>query len=95
MKCTSCNKSNTYEIDDIRAVDYSLGELIKNRIAVFLILLVVTFALGFFLIGPLGGVIIAVVTSLISIGLLRKNSSAKNLTFNKHKVKGRMTSIAS
>ncbi|WP_375579356.1 hypothetical protein ABWH96_20515 [Marivirga tractuosa] len=91
MKCNSCYETHTYEIDDIRAVDYSFGELIKNRIAVFLIVLVVTFTLGFILLGLNAGLIISVIATLISMALLKKNNSGKNLTFNKHKVKGRMS----
>ncbi len=90
MTCNSCNETRQYEIDDIRAVDYSLGELIKNRIAVFLIVLVVTFVLGFLLLGLNAGLIISIIAIFISMALLKKNNSGKNLTFNKHKVKGRM-----
>ncbi|WP_370086781.1 hypothetical protein [Ekhidna sp.] len=95
MKCTSCNETDTYEVDDIKAVDYSFGEIVKNRIAVFIIVLVTTFILGFFLIGIEGGFIISLISTLISMVMVKKNNSGKNLTFNKHKVKGRMSNIGS
>ncbi len=95
MKCNSCNKSCTYEVDDIRAVDYNFGELIKNRIVVFLVVLAVTFILGFLLFGLNAGLIISIVATLISMALIKKNNSGKNLTFNKHKVKGRIGNVGS
>ncbi|MCX2745459.1 hypothetical protein OO013_16385 [Mangrovivirga sp. M17] len=93
IKCPACNSTNTYEVDDIRAVDYSFGELVQNRIAVFLVIMAVTFVLGFFLIGTGVGIITSIVSALIAIILFKNNNSGKNLTFNKHKVKGRMSNV--
>lgn len=95
LKCKDCNQTNTYEVDNIRAEDYSLGEIVKNRLVVFVVILAVTFIGGFFLIGTKTGFLISLVSILISMVLIKNNNSGKNLTFNKHKVKGRMTSIGS
>lgn len=95
MTCRQCNHEDTYEVDDIRAVDYSFGEILKNRIVVVLVILVATFGLGLFIFGPGASSIMAVVASMIYAVIAKKNDSQANLTFNKHKVKGRISNIGS
>lgn len=93
LTCKSCNETDEYHVDDIKAVDYTFGEIFKNRLIVFAIIFVVTLVLGFFVIGVAGAVIVSLIATLISIGLAKKNNSSKNLTFNKHKLKGRVSGV--
>ncbi|MEN8187872.1 MAG: hypothetical protein ABFR05_12150 [Bacteroidota bacterium] len=91
LMCKSCNETNEYHVDDIKAVDYSFGEIIKNRLIVFAIIFVVTLALGFFVVGIAGAVIVSLIATLISMVFAKKNNYSKNLIFNKHKLKGRVS----
>lgn len=93
LTCKSCNETGEYHVDDIKAVDYTFGEIFKNRLIVFAIIFVVTLVLGFFVIGVAGAVIVSLIATLISMGLAKKNNSSKNLTFNKHKLKGRVSGV--
>lgn len=93
LTCKSCNETDEYHVDDIKAVDYTFGEIFKNRLIVFAIIFVVTLVLGFFVIGVAGAVIVSLIATLISMGLAKKNNSSKNLTFNKHKLKGRVSGV--
>ncbi|MEQ9443245.1 MAG: hypothetical protein RIG62_29680 [Cyclobacteriaceae bacterium] len=95
LPCPSCNQTKLYEVDDIRAVDYSFKELILNRLFILIVIAVVSFALGFILISATGAFLMTVISALIFALLAKKNNSKANLIFNKHKVKGRMTSIGS
>lgn len=93
LKCTACNQTTEFHVDDIKAVDYTVGEILKNRVLIFAILFVVTFVLGFFLGGPVGGMVVSVMVILISMAMVKKNNASKNLTFNKHKLKGRVSGV--
>lgn len=93
LTCKSCNKADEYHVDDIRAVDYSFGEIVKNRMITIAIVFVVTFALGFFVGGIGGAFILALVAIGVSMLFAKKNNSYKNLTFNKHKLKGRVSGV--
>lgn len=94
LKCKRCNEVSTYHVDDIKAVDYNFSEIIKNRLMVFAVIYVVALVLGYFLTGITGGFIIALLLVFISVVLAKRNNSAKNLVFNKHKLKGRVTNVA-
>ena len=91
LTCKSCNQTSEYHVDDIKAEDCSFGEIIKNRLIVFAVIFVITLVLGLFVVGIAGSVILALVATLISMAFAKKNSSSKNLTFNKHKLKGRVS----
>lgn len=93
LKCISCQQTHTYEVDDIRAVDYSFGEILANRIIVLVVTVVVVFLASFLLIGSLGAVMLAVISALIYSVNAKKNNAQANLLFNKQKVTGRMTKI--
>ena len=80
-------------MDDIKAVDYTIGEILKNRVLIIAILFIVTFVPGFFLGGPIGGMVSSVLAVLISMATVKKNNAARNLTFNKHKLKGRVSGV--
>ena len=95
LTCDSCKESSEFHVDDIKAVDYTFGEIIINRLFVFAIIFVVTLVLGFFVIGTAGGIILSLIATLISIVFAKKNNSLKNLTFNKHKLKGRVSGVGS
>ncbi len=93
LLCTSCNETSEYHVDDIKAIDFSFGEIIKNRLIVFLVIFALTLTLGFFIVGVAGALILSLVATMISIALSKKNDASKNLTFNKHKLKGRVSGI--
>lgn len=94
LTCKSCNETSEYHVDNIKAVDYSFVEMIKNRLIIFIVIFVVSLVLGYTVIGALGGLIISIITSLISILFAIKYNSSMNLTFNKHKLKGRVSGIS-
>lgn len=93
LTCKSCNTMNEYHVDDIKAVDISFVEIIKNRFIAFAVIFIVTLVLGFFVTGRAGGIILAFITTFISTVFRKKNDTSKNLTFNKHKLKGRVSNI--
>lgn len=93
MTCKNCSNSTDYEVDDIKAVDYKFSEILLDRILVFLIVVSVAFISGIFLIGPEAGFILSIISMFISLMLVKKNSSQKVLTFNRHKVKNRISGI--
>jgi hypothetical protein len=93
LTCKFCNETDEYHVDDIKAVDYSFVEIIKNRLIVFAIIFVITLVLGFFVVGIAGAMISSLVATMISIVYTKKNNSSKNLTFNKHKLKGRVSGV--
>ena len=93
LKCTNCNTTTEYHVDDIKAIDYSFGEILKNRIFLFIVLFLVSSVLGFIFTGLAGAFMLFIITSLIVIALIKKNNSANNLTFNKHKLKARISGI--
>lgn len=93
LSCKSCNETTEFHVDDIKAIDYSLVEIIKNRIFVFAITWVVTFVLGFFLVGILGGIVLSLIFTIISMFLVKRNNSKQNLIFNKYKLKGRVSGV--
>lgn len=93
LECKFCNETAEYHVDDIRALDYSFGEIIKNRLIIFGIIFVVSLVVGFFIVGLAGAVIISFIILLTSMVYAKKNNSSKNLTFNKHKLKGRVSGI--
>lgn len=93
LTCKSCGETDEYHVDDIKAVDYSFVEIIKNRLIVFAIIFVITLVLGFFVVGIAGAVIVSLIATLISMVFAKKNNSSKNLTFNKHKLKGRVSGV--
>ena len=93
LTCDSCKESSEFHVDDIRAVDYSFVEIIKNRLIIFAIIFVVILVLGFFVIGPVGGLLLSLIATLISMVFVKKNNSSKNLIFNKHKLKGRVSGV--
>lgn len=93
LKCKNCGETNEYHVDDIKAVDYSFVELLKSRLIVFIILFIILFVIGFFLTGPIGGIVISTMFSLFSVLIVKKNNSSKNVVFNKHKLKGRVSGV--
>lgn len=93
LTCKSCNQTTEFHVDDIKAVDFSIGEIIKNRLNVFAVTFVVILVLGFFVVGIAGGLILSLIVTMISMVLVKKNNSSKNLIFNKHKLKGRVSSV--
>lgn len=93
LTCNSCNETSECHVDDIRAEDYSFGEIIKNRVTIFVIISLLTLIVGFFLGGFYGAIILPAITILLSIGLIKNNNSSKNLTFNKHKMRGRVSNV--
>ncbi|WP_282040070.1 hypothetical protein [Saccharicrinis aurantiacus] len=93
LTCKSCNETDEYHVDDIKAVDYTFGEIIKNRLMVFAILFVITLVLGLFVVGFTGAVTISLVLTLTTMLFAKKNNSSKSLTFNKHKLKGRVSGV--
>lgn len=95
IACWSCNNTYTYEVDDIRAEDYTFWEIIINRLKLLLATFFVSAILGMFLFDVFAGFCIGLVCSLIYALYAKRNNSNSNLTFNKHKVKGRMTNIGS
>jgi len=93
LMCKSCKETEEYHVDDIKAVDYSFGEIIKNWLIVLSIIFVVTLVFGFFVVGIAGAVMISSITTFISMLFAKKNNSSKNLIFNKHKLKGHVSGI--
>lgn len=94
LKCPDCNTASEYHVDDIRALDYSFGEIIKNRLLVFILVFVIMFVIGLFVISVGGAIALSIIISSISILLSKKNDSKKNLEFNKHKLKGRVSGVS-
>ena len=94
LQCAECDESVEYHVDDIKAVDYRFGELVKNKFVIFAIIFEATLILGFFSIGIAGGAVLSVLATLISMVLIRKNSAARNLTFNNRKLNGRESGVA-
>lgn len=93
LTCIACNQTNNYHVDNIKAVDYTLGEIVKNRLMVLAIIFGLALVAGFFLGGIPGGVILSVISIIVSIVFVKRNNSSKNLTFNKHKLKGRVSGV--
>lgn len=93
LTCKSCNATDEYHVDEIKAVDYSFGEIIKNRLIVFAIIFVVTMVLGFFVVGIAVSVIGSLIATLAYMVFAKQNNSSKTLTFNKHKLKGRVSGV--
>ena len=89
LNCVKCDGSNEYHVDEIKAMDYGFGELIKNRLIILIIIFILTIALGFFFIGVLGALVISSISVFVSALFIKKNASDKNLEFNRHKLKGR------
>ncbi|WP_053406723.1 hypothetical protein [Persicobacter sp. CCB-QB2] len=95
LTCNSCGKTHTYGVDDIKAEDYTITELIKNRAIIFGVVFLTSFGLGFLFTGITGAAMVSIISTILSLALIKKNHSGKNLTFNRHKVKNRMTNIGS
>ena len=93
ITCSSCNETNEYHVDDIKAIDYSFTEIIKNRLVVFAIIFVAVAITGYFFIGVARSLAASFIATIISMVFAKQNNSSKNLTFNKHKLKGRVSSI--
>lgn len=93
LTCKSCNKLTEFHVDDIKAVDYSVGEIIKNRLIIFSVIFVFTFIIGFFIVGIIAGVIFSLISTLISITFAKKNNASENRIFNKYKLKRRISEI--
>jgi len=93
LKCTNCNETTEYHVDDIKAIDYTVGEILKNRIFLFVVVFLVSSVLGFIFIGLAGVIMLNIIITLVIIALIKKNNSAANLTFNKHKLKARVSGI--
>jgi len=89
LKCIKCSTESEFHVDEIKAIDYSFGELIKNRLIVFLIIFILILGLGIFFTGFVGGLVLSTISVSISALLMKKNASDKNVEFNRHKLKGR------
>ncbi len=94
LTCKSCNHTEEYHVDDIKAVDYSFLEIVKNRLLVFALIFIVSLILGIFIIGLFGAVIISLIVAFIATLFAKKNNVSKNLNFNKHKLKGRFSDVS-
>lgn len=74
-------------------MDYSFGEIIKNILIVFAIIFVVTMVLVFVVVGIAVSVIGSLIATLAYMVFAKQNNSSKTLTFNKHKLKGRVSGV--
>lgn len=93
ITCQFCQKPSAFHVDEIKAVDYSFSEIIKNRVIIFALILIISLILGMFITNTATAVIISVIITFISVILTKQNNASKNLTFNKHKLKGRVSTI--
>ncbi|QCX39560.1 hypothetical protein FF125_14335 [Aureibaculum algae] len=89
LNCKKCNKTNEYHVDDIRAENYRLGEIITNRIIVLVIVSVISIILMIAFWGsPISWSFILL--PIATLFFFKNNDSKKQLNFNKHKMKGRI-----
>ena len=91
--CEKCGTKNQYTVDDIKAKEYTLNEIIKNRLIINGIIIVIGFILGIIFKGIVGGLIFSILALLFSIFFMKKNNRTDILNFNKHKLKGRISNI--
>ncbi|MBQ4915318.1 hypothetical protein J8L85_12770 [Maribacter sp. MMG018] len=90
LKCKKCDKINKYHVDNIRAEGYSLGEIIVNRLIIIGIVAVISIILKIiFWSNPISWSFL--LFPIAALFFFKNNDSKKQLNFNKHKLKGRVS----
>ncbi|BDD08221.1 hypothetical protein FUAX_06530 [Fulvitalea axinellae] len=94
LSCSSCNTEHEYHVDNIVATDYTLVEILKNRVILYSISFVAVAVISFFFIGSLYLTFFAsILIPFILMIRAKSNDSKQNLEFNRHKVRGRPSGI--
>jgi len=95
ITCKKCHHSFEYHVDDIRAVPYSFKEIIVNRLIIWVGLSIISLLIGIFLfkLGIIKSILFWFIIIIVSILFKKKNNSSAILTFNKHKLKGRVSNV--
>ncbi|OHX63884.1 hypothetical protein NH26_19930 [Flammeovirga pacifica] len=93
LDCNYCHEKSEYHIDSISAENSTFGEILKSKIIVHSIISITMICIGLFFGGIVAALVGGILGSIISILFSKSNDSKKNIEFNKHKIRGRVSGI--